>query len=898
MNPYTIHGRQAGFLRNIGVHMSTNANRPTGTVTFLFTDIVGSTTIAREHRDEWEALRARHHAILRSAAEAHNGYVFKDIGDAFCVAFPGPRDAVSAAVAAQRGLETEPWREVIIRVRMGIHTGEAELDGADYRGYLTLSFTQRVMHIAHGGQVLLSRTAFDLVEDQLPEGIGLRDLGEHRLKDLSRPEHLYQLVVADLPCEFAPLQSLDARPNNLPIQLTSFIGRDKDITAVSEMLQHSRLVTLSGVGGTGKTRLALQAAAHVLEHYVDGAWFVELAPISDPSLLPQTIAAALRVPEQPGRPFLQLLKDVLGPKNLLLLLDNCEHLIDTCSEAAEVLLKAAPEVRILATSREALGIAGECIFPVRSMMLPPGSIPSAAAVLQSDAGQLFVERAVAVQPDFRLTDEKAAAVTQICARLDGIPLAIELAAARVKGLSIEQIASRLDDRFRLLTGGSRTALPRQRTLQAAIDWSYRLLSEEERALLSGLSVFAGGWTLEASESVCASGSRKSTPVLDLQSRLIDKSLVIADTQSGEPRYRMLETIRQYARDRLLNTQRDFERVMSRHLEYFIGWSEEANLQLRGANQREWLGRMELESDNLRLALEWSMKPEQDPDLGLRLLAAALWFWWLHGHYSEAKHWIERILGRSSSRRSLAMAHVLSWAGIFLSGQPDQIKRAQAYLEDSLRIGLEHQDKASISWALMMLARLAENQGDSVNAVAFGEQALQASRELGETWYICFALERLGEALRLAGDYDRSKRLYEESLELARRMGTQREIAVLLHNLGHVLLQQGNLEESFSRFWASLQLAKEIGEERRIIMCLEGIAGVFVQAGKLEQAARLFGATANLRGVLGADFEPADHIVYLRNAAFLQPQELETAWAEGRAMTMEQAIVWALENSRA
>lgn len=872
---------------------------PTGTVTFLFTDIEGSTRIARERSETWEALRGRHDAILRAEIESHGGFVFQIIGDSLCAAFHTAGDALTAAIQSQIDLQTEDWGETPIRVRMGIHTGEAVTNGADYRGYLTLSLVHRVMSAGHGGQILLSNATESLLRGQLPKDATLRDLGEHRLKDVRLPVRIFQAVVPGLPGDFPALRALHVYPNNLPTEFTSFVGREKELAEIKQFVMEHRLVTLTGAGGTGKTRLALQAASLLLRQFADGIWFVELAPVTDPDLIPATIFTTLGLSDRSGQGVFQLLLDFLQEKKLVLILDNCEHLIEGSARVATTLLNGAPGLKVLASSREALGIKGELSYPVPSLSLPdPKQRPSIEGLVQCEAVRLFVDRARLVAPHFDLDEHNAPFVAQICSRLDGIPLAIELAASRVKVLSPEQIAGRLNDCFRLLTSDVRAALPRHQTLRAMIDWSYNLLSEPEATLFRRLVVFAGGWSLEAAETVCSGDGIQSEQILGLMSQLVNKSLVIAENVWGKSRYHVLETIRQYARERLLDTRGDFERVMRRHLEYFVGWSEEANRQLRGASQREWLRRMELEADNSRLALEWSMRPEYDPDMSLRLLSAVLWFWWLHGHYSEAKRWIVRILARGSFRQSPAMAHVLSWAGIFLSGQPDQNQRAQAYLDDSLRIGLELPDKASISWALMMLARLAENQGNCVNAVAFGEQALQASRELGETWYICFALERLGEAVRLAGDYNRSKSLYEESLELARKMGAQREIAVLLHNLGHVLLQQGNLEEALGRFWASLQLAKEIGEERRIIMCLEGIAGVFVQAGRLEWAAQLFGATANLRGALGADFEPADHVVYLRNVTILQRKEFETVRAEGRTMTMEQAIGLALENSRA
>jgi len=506
---------------------------PTGTVAFLFTDIEGSTKLAQAHPAEWEAARARHHAILREAIETHRGHVFQVVGDAFCAAFATTPDALAAAFDAQRVLQGAEWRDTPIKVRMGLHTGSAEAHDGDYVGYLTLAHVQSVMAAAYGGQTLVSNATAALIFGQLPQDVTLRDLGEHRLKGLLNPEHLWQVVAPDLVQDFPHLQSLAAIHHNLPIQVTSFVGRERELSELQRLLPTTRLLTLTGSGGTGKTRLSLQVAAEVLDSFNDGVWFIELAPLSDPALLPLTVASVLGVREEQGRPLLATVLEWLRPKELLLILDNCEHLINACAKFADVVIHASPATRIMASSREALGIAGEQAYPVPTLSLPDalpagsGSSPSvdsaegiarSAAVpatesrgpamtaehlRQYESVRLFVERATAVQPHFTLTDGNAAAIAQICRRLDGIPLAIELAAARVKAMRVEQIAERLDDRFRLLTGGSRTALPRQQTLRSLVDWSHSLLSEPERVLLRRLSVFAGGWTPGAAEVVCA-----------------------------------------------------------------------------------------------------------------------------------------------------------------------------------------------------------------------------------------------------------------------------------------------------------------------------------------------------------------------------------------------------------
>ena len=497
-------------------------NLPTGTVTFLFTDIEGSTRLWQDQPQAMAISHERHNAILRQAIESQHGYVVDIVGDAFAAAFHTALDGLQAALSAQRSLQAEAWGETgEIRVRMGLHTGAAEIstDGSNkyHEGYTTLASTQRVMSAAYGGQVLLSQTTRDLLQNVLPAEVSLRDMGEHHLKDLRSPVRLYQLDAPGLLQDFPALKSLNNLPNNLPIQLTRFVGREQELSEVERLLTGTRLLTLTGPGGTGKTRLALQGAAAVLEQFPQGAWLVELAPVTDPQIVVQAIANVLTVRETPGRSLLETLIDYLRYKSLLLVLDNCEHLIETCAQLADNLLHACPNLKILVSSREALGIAGEVTFRVPSLSLPPASFKdgshSLADLEQSEAVRLFVERAQAVSPAFCLEQENALAVAQICRRLDGIPLALELAAARVKVLTPAQIASRLDDRFRLLTGGSRTALPRQQTLKALIDWSWTLLSDSEKTLLRRLAVFTGGFSLEAVEMICtdldpASASQK------------------------------------------------------------------------------------------------------------------------------------------------------------------------------------------------------------------------------------------------------------------------------------------------------------------------------------------------------------------------------------------------------
>ena len=571
-----------------------DSNALAGTITFLFSDIEGSTRLWEQHPGAMKAALARHDDILRRSVTQHQGQIVKLTGDGCLAVFESASGAVLAALAAQQALQADAWDELkpqVVRARMALHTGEAEARGGDYFGP-AVNRAARLMSAGHGGQVLLSAASAELLRDALPVGAGLLDLGEQRLKDLARPEHVFQLLHPTLPSNFPSLRSLDAFPHNLPVQLTSFIGREREMAEVKRLLATTHLLTLTGPGGTGKTRLALQLGAEMLgvADYADGVWLVELAALEHPGALPQAIAAAFCLGSMPGREPLDAVTDFLRDKRLLLILDNCEHLIDAVARLADHLLRASPRLKILASSREALGVTGEVAFRVPSLSLPEegahgvgddASHMSPVELMACEAARLFVERATAVNPRFALTDRNAPAVAQICRRLDGIPLALELAAARVKVFTAEQIAARLDDRFRLLTGGSRTALPRQQTLRAAIDWSYDLLAEPERALLKRLSVFVGGWTFEAAEAICP-----GEDVLEALTQLVNKSLVVAEHRADERedgvRYRMLETVRQYARDRLLDAGvAEVAAARDCHLDYFLSVSEQAEPPLRG-----------------------------------------------------------------------------------------------------------------------------------------------------------------------------------------------------------------------------------------------------------------------------------------------------------------------------
>src|SRR5258706_1317015 len=564
---------------------------PSGTVTFLFTDIEGSTKLAQQYPDAMSALLARHNGILNQAIEAHKGFVFRVIGDSFSAAFHDANDALQAALEAQRNLHNETWSPAPVKVRMGIHTGAAQVDIENkentYSGYATLALTQRIMNAGHGGQILLSQSKYELTRDGLPEKAHFVDMDERRLKDVLRPEHLYQLSSSDLPFEFQPLNTLEAFLHNLPVQLTSFVGREKETTEIKSLLSSARLVTLTGSGGTGKTRLSIEVGMALLPAFANGVWLIELAPLADPAQIIPALAQAFGLQELPFRPLASQVIDYLRDKKLLLILDNCEHLIEACARLADDLLHQCAGLKILASSREALRIAGEIAYRTPSLA-------------DSESTHLFVDRARATNPKFSLTDSNASSVTQICSRLDGIPLAIELAAARTKLLSVDQIAARLDDLFRLLVGGSRTALPRQQTLRALIDCSYDFTAEAEKKLLRTASVFVGGWTLEALEAVSADPN-----AIEHLDGLFNKSLVVTEEHGNEMRYFLLETIRQYAREKLFEMKQS-SAVRDRHFVYFDELSEKIWDATRSAEILVWRDTADLETENMRAALEWGL----------------------------------------------------------------------------------------------------------------------------------------------------------------------------------------------------------------------------------------------------------------------------------------------------
>lgn len=909
-----------------------------GTLTFLFTDIAGSTRLWEQYPEAMKTALARHDALLRKVVEEHRGHVFKLVGDACHAVFVTAQSALDAACASQRALRAEAW-EVPggLLVRMALHTGTAEERDGDYFG-ITLNRVARILAVGHGGQVLVSEATRILVDHDLPTDISLRDQGQHRLKDLAHPEHIFQLASPDLPSEFPALLSLDTLPNNLPRQLTSFVGREREMADVKALLGKSLLLTLTGTGGSGKTRLAFQVAADLVGDYPDGVWLVEFASLADPSLVLRSVAAAVGVREERGgRPLLDKLIEVLQPKSLLLLFDNCEHLLAACAELAVFLLQACPSLRILATSQEPLRVDGEVTYHVPSLSLPDlQRLPSFDQLTQYEAIHLFVDRAGLSSPGFRLTERNALLVAQVCHRLDGIPLAIELAAARVKAMSVEQIAERLNERFRLLTLGARNAPPRHQTLRAALDWSYELLTAQEQTLLRRLAIFAGGFTLDAAEVMCADERVSKSVVLDLLTALVDRSLVIFGQQEEPPRYRLLETVRLYGLERLQASGEEVA-MRTRHREWYLHFAEKAESELQGPSQRTWLDRLEVEHDNLRAALDWSRRDEAGGEAGLRL-AGTLWrFWEVHGHWSEGREWLDGMLARNGSAPTSVRVKALNGAAYLAYYQGD-LPRVQALAEETLELAREIGDKRGTAACLNLLGLQACRLGDHARAAALGDESLTMSREAGDQWSVAHALLVLGLVAQAQGNNDRATSLLEEALTMFRTLsdkwgsamtlmglglvvrargddqrasalfeqalGTFRELgdkgrsAFILSHLAIVAWKQQNHTRSAVLFEESLALQRDLRNKPGIATILMGLAVAAAGLGQSDRAAVLFGAAETLSESVGIPLSPSIPAAYQSHIASLKARLLEDAafaiaWAKGRAMTLEEAIAYGL-----
>ena len=917
------------------------SNLPTGTITFVFSDIESSTSLWAQHPDAMKVALARHDAIMRDAIGSNSGVVFKTVGDAFCAAFLTASDALTAVTAVQRAFQANDWPGLSIKVRMGLHTGAAEQRDNDYFG-ITVNRTARATSAAHGGQVLMSTVTAELLRDQLPPGVSLRDMGEHRLKGLINPEHLWQVVTSDLRQDFPALQSLNTIPNNLPLRSTSFLGREQDVSSVRDFLETTRLLTLVGSGGIGKTSLSLQVAASILDRFSDGVWFVELAPLTDATLVPSAIADALGLREEPGRPLLTIILDFLRSRQLLIVLDNCEHLVEACAQFADAVLRNCRNSRILASSREPLAVGGELAWRVPALSAPDPKIQNSMQdIIQYAAVRLFVERARFAASSFQLTPENARSIAEICIQLDGIPLAIELAAARVKAMRVEQIAERLSDRLRLLIGGNRTALPHQQTLRSTIDWSYSLLPEVEQSLLRRLSVFSGGWTVEAAEAVCAGDMLESLDVLDAMTRLVDKSLVVLDELAFEPRYRMLEMIRQYGNEKLMEHDNG-QGLCDRHLQYFAELSESFEPHFYRPDQVKWYVKSDNDLDNFRSALEWSLRAKQ-PGLGMRLLNGLHRYWVARVYWNEANTWFQKLfqltndespselrakslfiaghityyydpaVGQRFGEQSLRMARLLNYQqgivnALWLIGwchTPRLDGSAVPYFEESIELArsIDHVFGATHALAWFGVYQLSVGDYESAEPL-FHASKVQAQRLGGDASLLGRCDGNLGLIALMRGDFSTAKSYLDESLALQRGAGNKNGVAESLWLQGRLALRQGTHAKAIRSFQESLELYRIYPNSLWVTRGLAYLTIALLACGQLHRAAQLVGAFYERGeknpsidtdlGSLASISEYENTVDRIRHQ--LGPIEFDAALATGAKMTRDQAISFVLQQS--
>jgi len=924
-----------------------------GISTLLFTDIEGSTRLWEQEGERMSRALAEHDAISRKAVEGNRGVVVKMTGDGMYAAFGDAVDALNATAQLQEGLAAlVADNHVELRVRAGLHLGMVERRNDDLFGS-AVNRAARIMKAAHGGQILVSQAVVDHAHGRLPPSVSLLDLGAVRLRDLATSEHVYQLVHPRLRQDFPALRSLEATPNNLPQQVTSFIGRERELADAKRLLEGTRLLTLLGMGGLGKTRLSLQIGADALEKYPDGVWFVDLAPISDPSLVPSAAAQVLNVREEPGKSITQTLCEHVKLHKLLFILDNCEHLMGACASLADALLRSAPDLRIIATSREALHIQGEQTYQVLPLAAPD-SKGGIETLLRSDAVQLFVERARLQKPSFSLSERDAPVIAELCARLDGIPLALELAAARVRSLSIADINARLNDRFKLLIGGSRVALERQQTLRALVSWSYDLLQEREQMLLDRLSVFAGGFDLAAAEAVCGAEPLVPEDVIDLLSSLVEKSLVMVEQGEGISRYGLLETIREFAREHLrrrydmLGTIREFakERLVDRddlaatakrHCDYFFEFAKNINRKLLGAEQAEWIGRGEADLDNLRAAIALAMSGGVDHVIAVKLEVALMRFRILRGYSTEGRNNIRTVLTLPGVREpNFFRAHALYVGGVLATNQADHAEAARMLTEClAIRRGLDNPGETAA--ALSTLATLYLQQDDATKARECEEEAIAIFRETKYPLGEAVALANLGEISVRQGDDSGAKEFFEQCLVISRRIEHRELESECERNLGEIALRAGDLQAANTRFARSLKICQDAQDKRgeaitlwrlgktdaargdqelafkrladalralqafemngEVLDCLEDYARLLETARQGEAAVRIYGAAATIRETLSiprSAHREAEMQSRLEAArADLGDRCFEAEWSSGRKWSRNEAIEHAL-----
>ena len=903
------------------------------TFTFLFTDIEDSTALlGRLGEGLYAQLLADHHALIRSGLAAHDGREVDTQGDAFFAVFSSPTACVAAAMEMQRALAAHAWPGgEHVRVRMGVHTGEAEKTAAGLVG-LDVHRAARVAAAGYGGQVLLSGTAAALVRDALPPGAALADLGVHRLKDLGRPERIFQLQAAGLQARFPPLRSLGnpALPNNLPAQLAAFIGRERELSEVRALVESSRLVTLTGAGGCGKTRLSLQVAAGLIDGSGDGVLLVELAAVYDEDGVALAICQALGIAAQPGRAALDTLLDALALQDVLIVLDNCEHLIGGCAKTADAILRRCPRVHLVATSREPLGIGGETIYRVPPLSLPgPGESGSSAAG-SSDAVALFIDRARAQGTGLSVDEATAPLVVSICQRLDGLPLAIELAAARLRSLSLRGLADRLDQRFRLLTGGSRTAPERQQTLEATVDWSYSLLHGAEQLLLGRLSVFAEGFDLDAAEAVCGFGDIEAFDVAGLLGSLVDKSLVVAEPAGEALRYRLLETIRQFAAERLAESGGDqAAAVAAAHGAHYLSVAETAAPHLTGPGQGSWLARLDTDQANLRRAAAHAASRPDGTEQVLHFGVALRRYWMARNRDEEAASLLLPVLDRPEARTDSRLFAAALVTAATVGGRSD-IARARQLGEQAVTLARRLNDDRLLIDALATLGFVCYLAGEPKRGLPLGREAVQRARQLGDdvllgisltNYLLCEALidpahagplfteaiactQRSGDhlvayfvnnsagihALR-AGDIPAARAYLQQAAQAERAIGGDN--LHLSANMGWVLRHDHDPDGARSSFAAVLRISRRIGDRSGIAYASLGLACLAADAGDWRRAAILHGVAQAFLDPTGQPWEELearyrqDSLAQVR--ARLGQKQFEPAYSGGMALGFGEAL---------
>ena len=903
----------------------TTEHAPTlATATFLFSDIEGSTRLeARVGTARYGMLRERHREILRAAFEAGGGTEQGTEGDSFFVVFPGARAAVAAAVAAQRGLRDEPWPdESSVLVRMGLHSGEASEVGGSLIG-LDINRAARIAAAAHGGQIIISDATRALVAGALPDDITLQDLGEFRLRDLD-PERLTQVSAAGLPSSFPPPRTPDARPSNLPTQLTTFVGRQEELAEATALLEGTRLLTLTGPGGTGKTRLSLQLATSVADRFPDGTFFVPLEPVRDPMLIPSRIAVAIGVAEIGGQALLSTLTDWLRDRRVLLVMDNFEQVIEAGPIVAE-LLRAAEGLTVIATSRAPLRVSGEQEYPVPGLLTPPDpsllsslermNLPGGARGLDAEAVshyaavRLFIERAVAVRPSFAVTNANAPAVAAISARLHGMPLAIELAAARVKLLSPDAILARLEHQLDVLSAGGRDLPPRQQTLRGAIAWSYDLLDDGGRRLFDRMSVFAGSCDVETAEAICGPSAEVSGDVVDGLMSLADQSLIrVEDTAAGEPRFRMLESIREFAAERLAE-RGESAVIATRHRDWYRSLVEEAAPQLSGDEQRRWMDRLELEHDDIRAAIDRAVAvPDPDAAIGM---AFAMWrFWQKHGHLAEARRRLDAMAETPWSKEDPRLrARLMEALGGVCWWQADIPTMRDCYAE-ALTLWLEIGDdreianayyNASFGYAIRQTRDEELEPGAELIGLENAEEALRRYRLLGDVRGEANALWGLGNFRYFSYQPDGGIDQFRAALELFRSAGDRTMEAWSLHMLGTALIRQGKVAEAREHVVHAIRHFEQAGDASGLTLTLYDMSAISVVDGDIVRAARLRGAARNLSTEIGAGLatfveDLVEEGMRLSVLDVMTTEDLERYGAEGAAMTLDAAVAYALEDA--